>query len=225
MLAVSTTEEIYVLDQGARTLAHVDVLGADGTRIGTSQLGALIPEGLRVDGQTLIVRDGLTNFWATAFVGRTKPVSGPNQMESAQGGRALSSLERQQAAAFMEDLPSGPSSPRLVMSVTDEWARIAIVSGQVVQAVWEITSERNIGEMQLAEVTDRGLLVVIRTWDEASDAFEVLTLDRSGLVNSFAVGSEAFADSAPLGRFELGPSGLYQMRSTDSEFSIVRFDY
>jgi hypothetical protein len=64
----------------------------------------------------------------------------------------------------------------------------------------------------------------MKTYTEDRSDFLVLVLDRSGLVNSFAVESLEWAESAPLARFRLADSALYRLGSTRVGLSVDRFD-
>jgi hypothetical protein len=87
-------------------------------------------------------------------------------------------------------------------------------------------SDRFMGEIQLAEIVDGDLWGVVRTWDESGEpAFEAFRFDGSKVVERLAIQPAEYALSATLGQFEAGPDGLYQMRSTARDFSIVRYEF
>jgi hypothetical protein len=106
----------------------------------------------------------------------------------------------------------------------DNEVRAALLGPAGVARAWRVTSETPLAEVQLAEPTGNGLVLVVRTYDDTRDEFVVLTLGDRGLVRSFAVRSSDWAESAPLSRFRLVGSSLYQLGSTPSEVFVDRFD-
>jgi hypothetical protein len=85
-------------------------------------------------------------------------------------------------------------------------------------------SPEQLGEVQLAEPLGNRLVVVVRVYDERSDEFRVLVLDRRGLVQQFAVDSADWAETAPLSRFRLMGGSLYQLGSNPSGAFVDRYD-
>ncbi len=220
-ISISSTGEMYILDQGAGRTAQVDLVDSSGMKIASSSLAGVVPEGLMAEGGRLIVLDGITNFWAKAFDSDVTPVSGLAQLEPVTIGRDLTQAERDSIAQGFS--PGELVASKLVVSVTAELAQLALVIDNQPRSVWRITSDRKIGELQLAEIHGGQLIVVLRTWSETSDAFEVLVFSGRELTNHMTVDSADFADSAVLGRFEVEGNALYQLRSSKEGFSIARF--
>lgn len=52
----------------------------------------------------------------------------------------------------------------------------------------------------------------------------MLRFDGFSLAERLVVETGDWAESAVLGRFEVGPDGLYQLRTDQDGFSVVRFD-
>jgi hypothetical protein len=102
--------------------------------------------------------------------------------------------------------------------------RLAEVVGNAVVRSWRITSATPLGEVQLAEPHGDRLVVVTKTYTDDRSEYVVLVLDRSGVVDSFAVESREWAESAPLARFRLAGSSLYRLGSTPAGLSVDRFD-
>jgi hypothetical protein len=102
--------------------------------------------------------------------------------------------------------------------------RLAEVAGNAAVRAWRITSSTPLGEVQLAEPLGNRLVVVAKTYTDDRDEFLVLVLDGSGVAHSFAVESAQWAESAPLARFRLSGSSLYQLGSTPASASVDRFD-
>jgi len=65
---------------------------------------------------------------------------------------------------------------------------------------------------------------VVRVYDEHSDEFRVLDLDRRGLVREFAIESADWAETAPLSRFRLIGGSLYQLGSDPAGAFVDRYD-
>jgi hypothetical protein len=81
-----------------------------------------------------------------------------------------------------------------------------------------------LGEVQLAEALGNRVVVVIRPYTETQDEFLVLVLGDHGVERSFSVDSADWAETAPLARFRLAGSSLYQLGSTPSGMHVDRFD-
>ena len=100
----------------------------------------------------------------------------------------------------------------------------ALLGPAGVGQAWRVSSETPLAEVQLAEPLGNGLLVVVRVYSETEDEFVVLVLGPRGLRDRFAVRSSDWAESAPLSRFRLVGSSLYQLGSTPSGLFVDRFD-
>ena len=111
----------------------------------------------------------------------------------------------------------------MVLRIGDE-LRLALLSRGRIQTSWRIVSPDQLGEVQLAEPLGERLVVAVRAYDDDSDAFRVLVLDRHGLVGQFAVESADWAETAPLSRFRLAGGYLYQLGSTPSGAFVDRYD-
>jgi hypothetical protein len=102
--------------------------------------------------------------------------------------------------------------------------RLAELVGNAVVRSWRITSATPLGEVQLAEPHGDRLVVVTKTYTDDRSEYVVLVLDRSGVVDRFAVESREWAESAPLARFRLAGSSLYRLGSTPAGLFVDRFD-
>jgi hypothetical protein len=102
--------------------------------------------------------------------------------------------------------------------------RLAELAGDAVVRSWRITSATPLGEVQLAEPQGNRLIVVTKTYTDDRSEYVALVLDRSGIVNSFALDSLEWAESAPLARFRLAGSSLYRLGSTHAGLFVDRFD-
>jgi hypothetical protein len=98
------------------------------------------------------------------------------------------------------------------------------VQGGLVVRSWRVTSETPLAEIQLAEPFGAGLLLIARVYTDAQDEFRVLELGPRGLVGSASLDSADWAETAPLSRFRLAGSSLYQLGSTPAGLFVDRFD-
>jgi hypothetical protein len=103
-------------------------------------------------------------------------------------------------------------------------ARVAEIAGGRVRRAWRVVSATPLGEVQLAEPLARHVVLVVRPYSETQDEFLVLVLGDGGLERSFSVASADWAETAPLARFRLAGSSLYQLGSTPSGMHVDRFD-
>jgi hypothetical protein len=106
---------------------------------------------------------------------------------------------------------------------TGELRVARVVEGRV-RASWRILSDTPLGEVQLAEQMGERMVVVVKTYTDTADEFVVLVLDGRGLVRQLALHSAEWAASAPLGRFRLAGSSLYQLGSTPDGAFVDRYD-
>jgi len=136
--------------------------------------------------------------------GRTVGVSG--QINAAESGRPLS------------------DGRRIVILRHGNEVRVALVGSAAVQRAWLVTSETPLAEVQLAEPYGTGVVLVTRVFTDDRDEFVVLALDRRGIVKRFSLDSADWAETAPLSRFRLRGSSLYQLGSTSAGLFVDRFD-
>ncbi len=78
--------------------------------------------------------------------------------------------------------------------------------------------------MQLAEALGTRLVVVARVYSDTQDEFVALLLGAAGLERKLALDSADWAETAPLSRFRLVGSSLYQLGSTPANVFVDRFD-
>ena len=62
----------------------------------------------------------------------------------------------------------------------DDGILAALVRTAQRQRSWKVTSETQLGEVQLAEPIGRRLLLIVRAYTDWADEFVVLVLDREG---------------------------------------------
>lgn len=102
--------------------------------------------------------------------------------------------------------------------------RVALLSGNRVVHAWRMTSQTPLGEIQLAEPVGGQFLIVVRVYDQGTDEFAVLMLDRRGLVSATTLAAADWAEAAPLGRFRLVGRTLYRLGSSPAGVFVDRFD-
>jgi hypothetical protein len=207
-LAVGPEGTIYVLDEAAEP-GHGATLRSfrpDGTPAGSVELAERTWSKLEMGPDGPIVQQQPAEQWMPVATGATR-LRRPAQIRAARSGRALAD-----------------GSELVVLRVGTGEVRIARVAGGSVRQAWRISSETPLGEVQLAQPIGNRLAVVFKTYTESRDEFEVLVLDGRGIVRRFAVEAAGWAETAPLSRFRLAGSSLYQLGTTPTEAFVDRFD-
>ena len=206
-LAVGAGSSMYVLestaDSGQRPL--VRSFDRAGRELGVIQIAEPSPAQIRMGPDGPVVLQHPSDLWTPVVAGGA-PLSPVEQVRRGHVGRRL------------------PSGSEVVTLRTGNELRLALVSRGRVQASWRVTSPAALGEVQLAEPIASRLVVVVRVYDDSSDEFRVLVLDRRGLVRQFSVASADWAETAPLSRFRVAGGSLFQLGSTPSGAFINRFD-
>jgi hypothetical protein len=164
--------------------------------------------------------------WAKLAAGPAGPVVQQQPSEQwlpvAEHGAALARAA--QAGGGRPGRPFADGREVVVERVGSRELRLAELAGDAVVRSWRIISATPLGEVQLAEPSGNRLVVVTKTYTDDRSEYVVLILDRSGIVNSFAVESLEWAEAAPLGRFRLAGASLYRLGSTRAGLFVDRFD-
>ena len=164
--------------------------------------------------------------WAKLAAGPTGPVVQQQPSEQwlpvAEHGAALDRAA--QAGRGRPGRPFANGREVVVERVGSGELRLAELVGDAVVRSWRIISATPLGEVQLAEPHGNRLVVVTKTYTDDRSEYVVFVLDRSGIVDRFAVESLEWAESAPLGRFRLAGSSLYRLGSTRAGLFVDRFD-
>jgi hypothetical protein len=164
--------------------------------------------------------------WAKLEVGPAGPVVQQQPSElwlpAAENGRALG--REAQAAHGRPGKRAANGRDLIVDRVGATELRLAELAGNGPVRSWRITSETPLGEVQLAEAVGARIVVVSKTYTDERAEYLVLLLDRSGLTQRFSVEPAEWAESAPLARFRLAGSALYQLGSTPTGVFVDRFD-
>jgi hypothetical protein len=139
----------------------------------------------------------------------------------AERGRGLSALGQKAHGRPGRTLRDGAE---VVVLRTGDEIRVALVPADGTRRSWRVTSETPLGEVQLAEPLGGRLVLVFRTYTDDRDEFVALVLDGRGVVKELSLDSADWAETAPLSRFRLAGSSLYQLGSTPAAAFVDRFD-
>jgi len=164
--------------------------------------------------------------WAKLAVGPEGPtvLQQPSEqwLPAAEQGTAL--YRGAQAARGRPGRPLANGREVVVDRVGSSELRIAELAGNAVVRSWRVTSETPLGEVQLAEPRGNELVVVLKTYTDERAEYVVLVLRQRGSAERFSVEPSEWAESAPLARFRLAGSSLYQLGSTAAGAFVDRFD-
>lgn len=178
------------------------------------------------DGKPKWARETGDRTWAKLEMGPQGPVVDELPSEEwMPAADASGPLERRaQARNGMSGRPLSDGSELVVLRVGTSELRLARVAGGHVEKSWRILSGTPLGEVQLTEQHGNAVVVVLKTYTEAQDQFLVLVLDGGGVAKQFSLDPAEWAESAPLARFRLSGSSLYQLGSSPAGFFVDRFD-
>ncbi len=206
-MSVAPDGTIHVLEttNGGREAQLLRSFGADGLAKGVATIeGRASQIRLAADGVPTVLQQP-SSQWTPAL---------------AADGRALGTDA--QSAAGSVDRPLASGQEVVVLRRGSE-IRVSVESGGVRRS-WRITSQTPIAEVQLAEALGSRLVVVARVYTDMQDEFVVLLLGADGLERKLALDSVDWAETAPLSRFRLVGSSLYQLGSTPASVFVDRFD-
>ena len=206
-LSVAPDGTIYVLESVARrgqtpALKRFD---ADGHELEAVQTAERTSSQVRIGPDGPIVLQQPSNQWMPAATAGT-PVGPEFQRRHGRPARQL----RQ--------------GGELTVFRTDNEVRVAHVGPKGIKRSWRVLSRTALAEVQLAEPLGQRLVLVVRVYAENRDEFAVLVLDRDGLVSRASLDSVDWAETAPVGRFRLRGSSLYQLGSTSDGAFVDRYD-
>ena len=207
-LAVGADGTIYVLD-GASSAGSAPLLQT------------FTPRGVQIRARHIADRT-----WSQLRLGPRGPVVHQEPSEEwmpAQDG--ATPLDRAaQARAGTPGRPLADGSTLVVLRVGTGEVRLARIVDDAVRASWRIVSGTPLGEVQLAERWGNRIVLVVKAYSESRDEFEVLVLDGNGLVRTFAVASDQWADAAPLAYFRLAGGSLYKLGTGPAGAFVDRYD-
>jgi hypothetical protein len=117
-----------------------------------------------------------------------------------------------------------PDGREVVVLRTGDEIRVALLSPGGTARTWRIRSATSVAEVQLAEPLGSRLVLVARLYTDTRDEFLVLVLGPTGVVERFTVPAREWAETAPLSRFRLAGSSLYQLGSMPEGLFVDRYD-
>ena len=206
-IALGDDGSIYVLESvGApgRT-PLVRRFDAAGRALGVIETAERGPAQLRIGPNGPVVLQRPSHQWMPVAE-TNSPIEPREQLRKARAGRPVR------------------SGGEVVVLRRDDGILAALVSNGRVQRSWKVTSETQLGEVQLAEPIGRRLLLIVRAYTDSADEFVVLVLDRDGIVTEFSTPTDEWAEAAPLTRFRFAGGRLYRLGSDSSEVFVDRYD-
>ena len=118
--------------------------------------------------------------------------------------------------------PSSDGSQVTVLRTGDE-LRVSVLSSAGRRS-WRITSGTPLAEVQLAQALGKKLVVVVRVYSDSQDEFVALVLGANGVVRQYALAPNDWAETAPVSKFRLVGSSLYQLGSNTDGAFVDRFE-
>jgi hypothetical protein len=207
-LAVAGDGTIYVLD-------------------GTSATGSTpLLQTFSPAGEVIEARHIADRTWSQLRMGPRGPVvhQEPSEqwMPAKDGAAPLDRAAQARAATSGRPLPDG--AQLVVLRVGTREVRVARVVAGGVRASWHILSATPLGEVQLAEQWGDRLVLVVKAYTDTQDEFEVVVLDRTGIVRRFSVPSDQWAGAAPLAYFRFSGGSLYKLGTDSAGAFVDRYD-
>ena len=143
-------------------------------------------------------------------------------MPAARAGQAVGISEQIDAAESGRPLSDGR---RIVVLRHGNQVRVALVGGGGASSASLARHERDpVGRGSARGALRHRVVLVTRVYTDLRDEFVVLVLDRRGVLKRFSLDSADWAETAPLSRFRLRGSSLYQLGSTPAGLFVDRFD-
>jgi len=247
---VDAAGNVSVLDEAHRRILRFPAGGGAPTELPLTINGTIADLALAPDGSIAVLEsasDGvskplLRSFDAAGNENAEVPISGRTasqvratndgalalQYPSAQwmpmtvGGLVLDGAQ-QETAGSVAGSASADGTQVLELRLGNE-LRVATLGSGVLKRSWRMTSATPLAEVQLAQPLGKKVVVVVRTYTDTQAEFQVLVLNSSGVLKQFAVPAADWAETAPLSRFRLVGSSLYQLGSTPSGVFVDRYD-
>jgi hypothetical protein len=207
-MSVAADGAIHVLEttNGGRDTQLLRSFAANGASRGVATIAGRASQ-VRIDasGVPLVLQHPSSQWMPTARV----------------DGRALAPSAQSLDATTARPLAGGNE---VVVLRRGPEIRVSVGSPNGSRRSWRITSRTPLAEVQLAEVSGGRVVVVARVYTDTQDEFVVLVLGADGLERKLALDSADWAETAPLSRFRLRGSSLYQLGSTPARMFVDRFD-
>ena len=164
--------------------------------------------------------------WSRLALGPDGPVVQQEPSEqwlpAAAAGEALDGAE--QARHGRPGLRIAGNRELVVDRIGPSELRVAEVGASGMTRSWRITSQTPLGEVQLAEPLDNRIVLVVKTYTDDASEYVALVLDRSGAVSRLSLDALEWAESAPLARFRLSGTSLYELGSSPNGLFVDRID-
>jgi hypothetical protein len=142
----------------------------------------------------------------------------------------MAGSSRHEAGPPTVGLPSG-GDIELVRVGREDRLRVGLVVGSDVRNAVELRPAKGLafGDVALAESDGRGgywlAVRVVRYAPTPDDQYQIIHVNGTRVLSTFATPSRSFAMAPPLARFVIGKDGnLYQMTSSPEGLRILRFD-
>lgn len=207
-LALAPDGSVYVLETAGQEPAETPLIrsfDANGHSLGSWHTAERTSAALRMGPAGPVILEYPAGQWMPAAVG---------------GDAAEPAIQQGQGRSGQPVAGAG----EIVVLRTGNEVRVALVGSGSVRASWRIQSVTPLAEVQLAEPLGQRLVVVLRVYDNSRDEFVALVLDAKGVATQFSLDSADWAETAPLSRFRLAGSSLYQLGSTSAGTFVDRFD-
>lgn len=205
-LAVGSDGSVYVLEsarEGRRPVLRT--FGEAGELRGTVELAERTASQVRLGPRGPIVLQHPSGQWM-AMEMESQLVPESAQKAAGRPGRAL------------------PDGGEVVVLRRGAEIRVLSTGANGTRRGWRVTSATPVAEVQLAEPLGKRLLLVMRLYTDEEDEFVALVLGAQGLLYKASVTSADWAETAPLSRFRLVGSSLYQLGSTPAGVFVDRYD-
>lgn len=205
-LAVASDGSLYVLETARAgsslpLVRRFDFAGRELERVETAEPMA---SQIRMGADGPVVLQQPSHHWMPMSVAGS-PASRQAQLRNGQAGRPL------------------PGGGDAVALRTGSEIRVALTSRGGGRRSWRVRSGTALGEVQLVEPLGDRLVLVVRAYTDSEAEFVVLILGRRGVVSRMSLAAADWAEAAPLGRFELAGSSLYQLGSDPYGAFVDRF--
>jgi hypothetical protein len=204
-LAVAPNGAMYVLESSRAGAPLLRSFGPAGDSRTTTAVAERTASQVRLGSQGPVVLQHPSGQWMPVASGRG-PLTQAGQVLGGAPGREL------------------PDGGRVVILRTNGEIRAEVRDANGARRSWRVTSATPLAEVQLAEPLGSRLVLVVRVYSDVSDEYLALVLGPSGLETKLSLDSAGWAETAPLSRFRLVGSSLYQLGSTTSGAFVDRYD-
>lgn len=204
-LAVAPNGTMYVLESSRAGAPLLRSFGPAGDSRAATAVAERTASQVRLGTQGPVVLQHPSGQWMPVASGRG-PMSQAGQVLEGDPGREL------------------PDGREVVILRWNGEIRAEVREANRTRRSWRVTSATPLAEVQLAEPLGSRLVLVVRVYSDVSDEYIALVLGPSGLERTLSLDSAGWAETAPLSRFRLVGSSLYQLGSTPTGAFVDRYD-